>query len=77
MFGKAGRKQQKEKQREGNSTEGEGEFSKKNDKVVNNGHGKALSSDRAVPGNHSSDNLNKSRLLCEALFMVAILGVDV
>ncbi|XP_019188637.1 PREDICTED: peptidyl-prolyl cis-trans isomerase CYP63 isoform X2 [Ipomoea nil] len=60
MLGKAGRKLQKEKQREGNST-GEGEFSKKNDKLVNNGHGRDLSSDRPVPGSHYSDNLNKSR----------------
>ncbi|XP_031122615.1 peptidyl-prolyl cis-trans isomerase CYP63 [Ipomoea triloba] len=59
-LGKAGRKLQKEKQSEGNLT-GEGEFSKKDDKLVNNGHGRDLSSDKPVPGSHYSDNLNKSR----------------
>nr|GMD26901.1 peptidyl-prolyl cis-trans isomerase CYP63-like isoform X1 [Ipomoea batatas] len=58
-LGKAGRKLQKEKQSEGNLT-GEGEFSKKDDKLVNNGHGRDLNSDKPVPGSHS-DNLNKSR----------------
>lgn len=58
--GKAQRELQKDKQKEGNPSE-HCEFPPKNDKVVNNGHGREQSSDRAVARDVCSDPSNKSR----------------
>lgn len=58
--GKAQRELQKDKQKEGSPSE-HCEFSLKNDKVMNNGHGREQSSDRAVARDICSDPSNKSR----------------